>query len=450
MSPDPSAAPVLLVTHVTAIDAGAVPDLLAGLGRRSRIIRANKGEPFPEDVETLGGVVSFGGPQSANDDHVEYVRAELDWIPRVMAAGVPLLGICLGSQMVARTLGATVGPDPNGLYEFGYYPIEPLEGAAQDLALDATLNVAHRHGEAFTMPAGARRLARRDMFENQAFRYGATTWALQFHPEVNDAVLARWVGSDPPAEDLGAPARRRRRNSAQTMLAITRPCMSGSGDSLRSGSPARSSDSGAGLRGRNGTMVNSLIVGITGASGAVYGVRLLEVLRETPVETHLVVSKWGQRTLEHETGKKLDDLRALANHHYGAGDMAALMSSGSAAIDGMVIAPCSARSLAAIACGLSENLIHRAADVMIKERRPLVLLVRETPLSAIHLENMLKLARLGVTIFPPVPAFYNEPGSIDEMVDYTVARALDQFGLKVDLGMRWRGGLTRRVASSER
>ena len=193
-------------------------------------------------------------------------------------------------------------------------------------------------------------------------------------------------------------------------------------------------------------MVDSLIVGITGASGAVYGVRLLEVLRETPVETHLVVSKWGQRTLEHETGKKLDDLRALADHHYGAGDMAALMSSGSAAIDGMVIAPCSARSLAAIACGLSENLIHRAADVMIKERRPLVLMVRETPLSAIHLENMLKLARLGVTIFPPVPAFYNEPGSIDEMVDYTVARALDQFGLKVDLGERWRGGLTRRVS----
>ena len=209
MSPDPSAPPVLLVTHVTAIDAGAVPDLLAGLGRRSCIIRANKGEPFPEDVETLGGVVSFGGPQSANDDHVDYVRAELDWIPRVMAAGVPLLGICLGSQMVARTLGATVGPDPNGLYEFGYYPIEPLDGAAEDLALDATLNVAHRHGEAFTMPAGARRLARRDAFENQAFRYGATTWAVQFHPEVNDAVLARWVGGDPPAEDL-------RRTGAQT------------------------------------------------------------------------------------------------------------------------------------------------------------------------------------------------------------------------------------------
>ena len=209
MSPDPAEAPVLLVTHVTAIDPGAVPPLLASLGRPSRIIRANKGEPFPEDIESLAGVVSFGGPQSANDDHIDYVRAELDWIPRVMAAGVPLLGICLGSQMVARTLGARVAPDPKGLYEFGYYPVEPLADAAADLALDAPLNVAHRHGEAFTLPAGARRLARRDVFENQAFRYGASTWALQFHPEVDDAVLARWLDSERPAEDLG-------RNGAQT------------------------------------------------------------------------------------------------------------------------------------------------------------------------------------------------------------------------------------------
>ena len=197
-------------------------------------------------------------------------------------------------------------------------------------------------------------------------------------------------------------------------------------------------------------MVKSLIVGITGASGAIYGVRLLDVLSETPVQTHLVVSKWGQRTLEHETDKRLDDLRALADYHYGAGDMAALMSSGSAAIDGMAIAPCSARSLAAIACGLSENLIHRAADVTIKERRPLVLLVRETPLSAIHLENMLKLARLGVSILPPVPAFYNEPATIDDIVDYTVARVLDQLGLKIELGERWRGALARRTELSDR
>ena len=202
MTSDSRTAPVLLVTHVTAIDVGAIPDLLAGLGRPSRVMRANKGEPFPQDVESLGGVVSFGGPQSANDDHIDYVRAELDWMTRVMAAGVPLLGICLGGQMVARTLGATVGPDPDGLYEFGYYPIEPVDGAVEDLALDGTLNVAHRHGEAFTLPAGARRLARRDVFENQAFRYGATTWGVQFHPEVNDAVLGRWLNQEPPPEDL--------------------------------------------------------------------------------------------------------------------------------------------------------------------------------------------------------------------------------------------------------
>ena len=201
---------MLLVTHVTAFDVGAIPDLLADLGRPARVMRANKGEPFPQDVESLGGVVSFGGPQSANDDHVDYVRAELDWMPRVMAAGVPLLGICLGGQMVARTLGATVGPDPDGLYEFGYYPIAPVDGAAEELALDGTLNVAHRHGEAFTIPAGARRLARRDLFENQAFRYGATTWGVQFHPEVNDRVLGRWLDCDPPPEDL-------ERSGAQTV-----------------------------------------------------------------------------------------------------------------------------------------------------------------------------------------------------------------------------------------
>ena len=210
MASDPKPAPVLLVTHVTAFDVGAIADLLADLGRPTRVMRANKGEPFPADVKSLGGVVSFGGPQSANDDHVDYVRAELDWMPRVMAAGVPLLGICLGGQMVARTLGATVGPDPEGLYEFGYYPIEPVDGAAEELALDGTLNVAHRHGEAFTIPAGARRLARRDVFENQAFRYGATTWGVQFHPEVNDRVLGRWLDCDPPPEDL-------ERSGAQTV-----------------------------------------------------------------------------------------------------------------------------------------------------------------------------------------------------------------------------------------
>lgn len=196
--------------------------------------------------------------------------------------------------------------------------------------------------------------------------------------------------------------------------------------------------------------MKSLVVGMTGASGAVFGVRLLEAARGAAIETHLVVSKWGRRTLEHETGKSLDDLRALADRHYGPADMGALMSSGSFPVDGMAVAPCSARSLAAIAAGLSENLIHRAADVMIKERRPLVLVVRETPLSAIHLENMLKLARLGVTIMPPVPAFYNRPRSIEAMVDHTVARVFDQFGLRLDMAERWEGVLRRpRVAGLE-
>lgn len=196
--------------------------------------------------------------------------------------------------------------------------------------------------------------------------------------------------------------------------------------------------------------MKSLVVGMTGASGAVFGVRLLEAARDAAIETHLVVSKWGRRTLEHETGKSLDDLRALADRHYGPADMGALMSSGSFPVDGMAVAPCSARSLAAIAAGLSENLIHRAADVMIKERRPLVLVVRETPLSAIHLENMLKLSRLGVTIMPPVPAFYNRPRSIEAMVDHTVARVFDQFGLRLDMAERWEGVLRRpRVAGLE-
>jgi 4-hydroxy-3-polyprenylbenzoate decarboxylase len=192
-------------------------------------------------------------------------------------------------------------------------------------------------------------------------------------------------------------------------------------------------------------VVKSLVIGVTGASGAIFGVRLLEVLKDAEIETHLVVSKWGQQTLEHETGTSLAELRDLASHHYAPGDMSAVMSSGSFTVDGMVVAPCSVRSLAAIACGMSENLIHRAADVMLKERRPLVLMVRETPLSAIHLENMLKLARLGATILPPMPAFYNKPHSIDAIVNHTVARMLDQFGLSLDLTKRWGGDMDRVV-----
>jgi 4-hydroxy-3-polyprenylbenzoate decarboxylase len=182
-----------------------------------------------------------------------------------------------------------------------------------------------------------------------------------------------------------------------------------------------------------------LIVGITGATGALYGVRLLERLRECGVETHLVLSRWGARTLLHETPYTREQVEALAHATYAPGDMGAVVSSGSFTTDGMIIAPCSAKTLAAIAHGYGENLIHRAADVVIKERRTLVLMVREAPLSAIHLENMLKLSRMGVVILPPMPAFYNHPRTVDDVVDHTVARMLDQFGLEMRGAMRWSG-----------
>ena len=182
-----------------------------------------------------------------------------------------------------------------------------------------------------------------------------------------------------------------------------------------------------------------LIVGITGATGAIYGVRLLERLRESGVETHLVISRWGARTLIHETPYTREALEAMATVAYAPGDMGASISSGSFRTDGMIVAPCSAKSLAAIAHGVGENLIHRAADVVLKERRKLVLSIREAPLSGIHLENMLTLSRIGAVVMPPVPAFYNHPRTVDDIVDYTVARLLDQFGLDVHGAARWVG-----------
>ena len=181
-----------------------------------------------------------------------------------------------------------------------------------------------------------------------------------------------------------------------------------------------------------------LIVGITGASGSIYAVRLLEMLRETDVETHLVISRWGARTLVHETNYTLDHVQRLASMVHPLTDQGAAISSGSFVTMGMVIVPCSVRTLAAIAHGLGDHLVHRAADVVVKERRKLVLAVREAPLSEIHLENMLKLARMGVVIAPPVPAFYSHPETIDEIVNYTAARLLDQFGIHVDMA-RWPG-----------
>jgi 4-hydroxy-3-polyprenylbenzoate decarboxylase len=181
-----------------------------------------------------------------------------------------------------------------------------------------------------------------------------------------------------------------------------------------------------------------LIIGITGASGSIYGVRLLEMLRNTDIETHLVMSRWGARTLVHETRYTPEQVQRLATVTHPMTDQGAAISSGSFVTMGMVIAPCSARTLAAIAHGLGDHLVHRAADVVLKERRKLVLAVREAPLHEIHLENRLKLSRMGVVIAPPVPAFYSIPSTIDEIVNYTAARLLDQFGIHVDMA-RWPG-----------
>lgn len=181
-----------------------------------------------------------------------------------------------------------------------------------------------------------------------------------------------------------------------------------------------------------------LIVAITGASGTVYGVRLLEMLQGTGIETHLVMSRWAARTLVHETSYTPEQVQALATVVHPLTDQGAAISSGSFLTMGMVVAPCSMRTLAAIAHGLGDNLIHRAADVVLKERRKLVLAVREAPLSEIHLENMLKLSRMGVVISPPVPALYTRPQSIDEMVNYSAARLLDQLGIHLDVS-RWSG-----------
>lgn len=182
-----------------------------------------------------------------------------------------------------------------------------------------------------------------------------------------------------------------------------------------------------------------LIVGITGATGVIYGIRLLERLRDADVETHLVISRWGGRTMLHETPYSREHVESLAHVSYAPSDMGAAISSGSFQTAGMIIAPCSAKTLGAIAHGYGDSLIHRAADVVLKERRKLVLAVREAPLSDIHLENMLKLSRMGAVILPPVPAFYNNPSSIDEIVDHTVARLLDQFGVEVPGAPRWSG-----------
>ncbi|MPZ87455.1 MAG: UbiX family flavin prenyltransferase, partial [Nitriliruptorales bacterium] len=187
-----------------------------------------------------------------------------------------------------------------------------------------------------------------------------------------------------------------------------------------------------------------LIVGITGATGAIYGIRLLERLSERDIETHLILSPWGKRTIEHETDYTVERVQGLASSVNSYNDLAAAISSGSFVTAGMIVAPCSVKTLASISHGFADNLISRAADVVLKERRRLVLLVRETPLSEVHLENMLRLARMGVVVMPPMPAFYNHPKDIAQLVDNTVARALDQLEIPAPWAKRWDGRLRRR------
>ncbi len=182
-----------------------------------------------------------------------------------------------------------------------------------------------------------------------------------------------------------------------------------------------------------------LIVGITGATGAIYGIRLLQELRLQGVETHLVVSRWGQATIEAETDYTLSEVIALASCYYPDDRLGAAIASGSFPGDGMVVAPCSMKTLAGVAGGYADNLINRAADVTIKEQRKLVLLARETPLNPIHLENMLKLSRLGVVIAPPVPAFYTRPETLQAVISQTVWRVMERFGLHSEMMKRWEG-----------
>lgn len=182
-----------------------------------------------------------------------------------------------------------------------------------------------------------------------------------------------------------------------------------------------------------------IIIALTGATGSILGIKTLITLRQLNVETHLIISKWAEATIKYETDYTVANVRALADHVYNVHDMAAPISSGSFRVDGMAIVPCSVKTLAAISSGFCDDLISRAADVMLKERRRLVLAVRETPLSAVHLQNMTAVTQAGAVIFPPVPAFYIRPSSIEDLVDHSVGRMLDLFDLDTAGLERWEG-----------
>lgn len=182
-----------------------------------------------------------------------------------------------------------------------------------------------------------------------------------------------------------------------------------------------------------------IVVGITGATGIEIGIRVLQFLKQSNIETHLIISKWGMATMKYETNYDVADLGKYADKIYQTRDVSAPLSSGSFRHDGMIVVPCSMKSLAAIRIGYTEDLLIRAADVTLKERRKLLLVVRETPLSKIHLENMLALADMGVVIFPPVPAFYTRPNCLDDIFNQTAGRILDQFDVDIRGFPRWRG-----------
>ena len=182
-----------------------------------------------------------------------------------------------------------------------------------------------------------------------------------------------------------------------------------------------------------------IIVGISGSSGAIYGIKLLEILHKLGIESHLIISKSANLTITIETDFSLQAIKELANYSYNPSDIGACIASGSFRTDGMIVAPCSMKTLSAIANGYEDNLIARAAGVVMKEQKKLVLMVRESPLHAIHLENMLKLSKAGVAISPPIPAFYNRPDTIDEIILHSLARVLDLFDIDASLIKRWDG-----------
>ena len=188
------------------------------------------------------------------------------------------------------------------------------------------------------------------------------------------------------------------------------------------------------------TRKKKIVIGITGASGTTYAIDLVKKLREIPsVETHGVISNWAKQNLKLEADMHLSELENLFDYHYPINDLGAQIASGSFLVDGMVIVPASMKTVAAISMGYSDNLISRAADVTLKEQRKLIIVPRETPLSTIHLENLTKLSRMGVQVIPPVPAFYNHPQTIQDLVDHQTMKILDALAIDNDTGGRWKG-----------